>query len=54
VILRLAEILRAKQLGQANDLRALLRRLAGVRDRLGHIRSGVGPALHLDKRDFRR
>ena len=52
VIFGLAKILRAKQLRQANDLRALLRRLADARDRLRHIRSRVGPALHLDQRDL--
>ena len=52
VVFRLAKILRAKQLRQANDLRALLRRVANARDRLRHICSRVRPALHLDQGDL--
>jgi hypothetical protein len=52
VIFRLAEILRAKQLRQANDLRALLRRFADAVEGLRHIRGRIRPALHLDECDF--
>ena len=52
VVFRLAKILRAKQFRQANDLRACLRRLANARDRLRHVCSRVGPALHLHQGDL--
>ena len=52
VVFRLAKILRAKQLRQADDLRALLRRVANARDRLRHVCSRIGPALHLDQGDL--
>ena len=42
-VFALAEILRAKKLGQADDVRARARRLANVRDRRRKFASGSGP-----------
>ena len=54
VVFRLAKILRAKQLRQTNDLRALLRGVANARDRLREICLRLGAALHLHECDLCR
>jgi hypothetical protein len=53
MIFRLAEILRAEEFRQTNNLRALLACFAHAGNRLGEIRLRLGPALHLDQRDAR-
>ena len=48
-IFALAEVLRLEKLGQADDVRALSRRLGNAVERLGQIVGGFGAARHLDQ-----
>ena len=50
-VFALAEILCAKELGQADDVRALARRLADAVGGLIEVRIGIGAAGHLDQAD---
>jgi hypothetical protein len=51
VIFRLAEIERAEQFGQADDLRAALRRLFDEGESFVQVRSRLRGAAHLHKAD---